>query len=160
MWEVRDGDSRVVLFGSVHALPPDVDWRTPLLDQAIADAPLIYFETDIGPLGMASMMVKIIVQQFQTIGEPWLDRLNGEQMHKLLVAIEPLGISLGEAGATPVEENDILAAGLNNRKLTTHVVEVEAQVMDSRLTDGHQALFVAFPDNPDKADVGIEVGQL
>jgi uncharacterized protein YbaP (TraB family) len=101
MWEARDGDSRVVLFGSVHALPPDLDWRTPLLDAAAATAPLVYFETDIGPLGMASMMVKIIVQQFQTAGEPWLDRLTSEQLDKLRVAIEPLGISIDEAGFTP-----------------------------------------------------------
>lgn len=101
MWEARDADSRVVVFGSVHALPPDLGWRTPLLDDAVAAAPVVYFETDVGPLGMASMMVKIIVQQFQTVGEPWLDRLTGEQLDKLAAAIEPLGITIGEAGFTP-----------------------------------------------------------
>jgi uncharacterized protein YbaP (TraB family) len=97
IWEARDADSRVVLFGSVHALPPGLDWRTPLLADAMEDAPLVYFETDIGPLGMASMTIKIIVQQLQAAGEPWLDRLTSEQVDKLIAAIEPLGMSFEEA---------------------------------------------------------------
>jgi uncharacterized protein YbaP (TraB family) len=101
LWEARDADSRVVIFGSVHALPPDLEWRTPLLDQAVAGADLVYFETDIGPLGMTALAIKILVQQFQTMREPWLDRLTAEQMDLLIEAIGPLGIGLEEVAITP-----------------------------------------------------------
>lgn len=101
LWEARDADSRVVIFGSVHALPPDLQWRTPLLDQAVADADLVYFETDIGPLGMTALAIKILVQQFQTMREPWLDRLTAEQRDLLMEAIGPLGVSLEEVAITP-----------------------------------------------------------
>lgn len=44
LWRVRDADTEMVLFGSVHALPPGVEWRTAALDQALAEADLVVFE--------------------------------------------------------------------------------------------------------------------
>ena len=44
MWVVKDGDSELVLFGSVHVLPPGLDWRRPDLDAAIAKADDLWFE--------------------------------------------------------------------------------------------------------------------
>lgn len=99
LWEVRDADSRVLLFGSVHALPPGLDWRTPLFDDALQSAHLVYFETDVGPLGTAAIVFKVIAQQFQGGGEPWLDRLTPEQTAKLAAAAEAIGLTLEEAGA-------------------------------------------------------------
>lgn len=101
IWEARDADSRVVIFGSVHALPPDLEWRTPLLDASVSAADLVYFETDIGPLGMTALAIKILVQQFQTMREPWFDRLTAEQRDMVVKALEPLGIGLDQASVTP-----------------------------------------------------------
>lgn len=44
MWVVRDADSEIVLFGSVHVLPRDVDWRPPGLSTALARADDLWFE--------------------------------------------------------------------------------------------------------------------
>lgn len=44
VWIVRDKDSELVLFGSVHVLPPGVDWEPPALKRAIAQADDIWFE--------------------------------------------------------------------------------------------------------------------
>jgi uncharacterized protein YbaP (TraB family) len=44
IWVVRDQDSTIVLFGSVHMLPPGMDWRPQALDTAIQDADDIWFE--------------------------------------------------------------------------------------------------------------------
>lgn len=51
MWEVRDRDSVVYLFGSMHVLRPDVRWRTAAFDRAYAAADKVWFETriDVGP---------------------------------------------------------------------------------------------------------------
>ena len=38
IWVVRDADSELVIFGSVHVLPPGLDWRPPALDAALARA--------------------------------------------------------------------------------------------------------------------------
>jgi uncharacterized protein YbaP (TraB family) len=45
MWEVRDKDSVVYLFGSMHVLRPDVRWRTRAFDRVYAAADRVWFET-------------------------------------------------------------------------------------------------------------------
>jgi uncharacterized protein YbaP (TraB family) len=49
IWIVRDGDSELVIFGSVHVLPADLDWRPPALDVALAQADDVWFELPIDP---------------------------------------------------------------------------------------------------------------
>lgn len=51
VWTVTDADSTIVLFGSVHMLPRDLDWRPAALDAALAEADDLWFETDTGPAG-------------------------------------------------------------------------------------------------------------
>ncbi len=52
IWTVKDADSRIMLFGSVHVLPPDLAWRTKALDEALAQADDLWFETDVGGAGV------------------------------------------------------------------------------------------------------------
>lgn len=47
VWIVRDADSEIVLFGSVHVLPPGLDWRPAKLDAALAAADDLWFELPI-----------------------------------------------------------------------------------------------------------------
>jgi len=49
VWIVRDKDSELVIFGSVHLLPPGVDWRPPALTQALKRADDVWFELPIDP---------------------------------------------------------------------------------------------------------------
>jgi uncharacterized protein YbaP (TraB family) len=49
VWVVRDKDSELVLFGSVHLLPPGVDWRPPALTKALKAADDVWFELPIDP---------------------------------------------------------------------------------------------------------------
>ena len=49
VWIVRDKDSELVLFGSVHILPPGMDWRPPALAKALKDADDVWFELPIDP---------------------------------------------------------------------------------------------------------------
>lgn len=44
VWTVRDADSTIVLFGAVHILPKDLDWRPKALDEALARADDLWFE--------------------------------------------------------------------------------------------------------------------
>lgn len=43
-WLVRDKDSEMLIFGSVHVLPPDLAWRTPRLEAALKAADDLWFE--------------------------------------------------------------------------------------------------------------------
>lgn len=47
VWVVRDGDSEIVLFGSVHLLPAGLDWSPPALDEALTRADDLWFELPI-----------------------------------------------------------------------------------------------------------------
>ena len=49
LWRVGDADSTVYLFGTVHVLPPALEWRKPPIDKALGEAKAIYFETDLDP---------------------------------------------------------------------------------------------------------------
>jgi len=49
VWVVRDKDSELVLFGSVHVLPPGIDWQPAALKRAIAQADDIWFELPVAP---------------------------------------------------------------------------------------------------------------
>jgi len=46
LWSISDEDSTVYLFGTVHILPPELEWRTDAVMAAFADAETIYFEVD------------------------------------------------------------------------------------------------------------------
>lgn len=47
LWKVADEDTTIHLFGTIHALPPDLDWRTPEFDAAFAAADTLCIEVDI-----------------------------------------------------------------------------------------------------------------
>lgn len=49
VWVVKDADSELVLFGSVHILPPGLKWRPARLDAALARADDVWFELPVGP---------------------------------------------------------------------------------------------------------------
>ena len=44
VWVLRDADTTITLFGSMHALPKDADWNSPSLEAAIAGADEAWFE--------------------------------------------------------------------------------------------------------------------
>jgi len=47
VWTVRSANATLVLFGSVHLLPPGLDWRPPALDAALEGADEVWFELPI-----------------------------------------------------------------------------------------------------------------
>ena len=44
VWVVRDADSEMLIFGSVHVLPPGLSWRPAALDAALRSAEDLWFE--------------------------------------------------------------------------------------------------------------------
>lgn len=101
LWEARDADSRILLFGSVHALPPELKWHTPALDEALAKSEQVYFEVDIGPRGMAAIAVKMLVAGFQSASQPWTSLLTGDEFIRLSDALETIGMDIEQAGRMP-----------------------------------------------------------
>lgn len=46
MWRVADEDSEVILLGTIHFLPPALEWRNPAVTSAFDNADIIYFEAN------------------------------------------------------------------------------------------------------------------
>ncbi|MFT3723053.1 MAG: TraB/GumN family protein [Hyphomonadaceae bacterium] len=46
LWKISDADTTVYFFGTVHVLPPELDWHSPPVTRALDMAKAIYFETD------------------------------------------------------------------------------------------------------------------
>jgi uncharacterized protein YbaP (TraB family) len=55
VWVVRDADSTIVLFGSVHLLPKGVAWKPPALDEAMSQADDVWFEAPMDATGQAEL---------------------------------------------------------------------------------------------------------
>src|SRR5258706_11229896 len=50
LWKISGPKGNVYLFGSFHMLPPDVRWRTPVLQTALNEASSVVLETDLAGL--------------------------------------------------------------------------------------------------------------
>lgn len=55
LWRLSDHDSVIWLFGTVHLLPRDVEWRSPAFEAAFAAADTIYLETDVSEKAAGEM---------------------------------------------------------------------------------------------------------
>ena len=51
MWVIKDADSTVYLFGTVHLLDPSIEWQTPRVRKALDDATQLWVEIAIPPGG-------------------------------------------------------------------------------------------------------------
>ena len=59
LWRVRGDRGTVTLFGSVHVLPPNVEWQTPEVNRAIKRADVFVFEVpiDAGTINQVTALV-------------------------------------------------------------------------------------------------------
>jgi len=59
LWVVKDEDTTIYLFGTVHLLPHDTDWHFPALDQALDDSQVLYVEiVDDDQASMAALVMR------------------------------------------------------------------------------------------------------
>lgn len=60
LWVVEDADSTVYLLGTVHILPPELDWRTEAIGTAFEQAGTLYLEADaFSPQAQATIQAMI-----------------------------------------------------------------------------------------------------
>ncbi|WP_061906905.1 TraB/GumN family protein [Devosia sp. Leaf420] len=83
IWKVSDADSSVWLFGSIHLLPPDTDWRTEEFDKLVDAADRVYFETDLGPAAQAEIIVLTAQRGFSTDAKLLSEKIDSKLMGKV-----------------------------------------------------------------------------
>lgn len=74
MWEVTDGKSRALLFGTVHSLPRGVDWFRPHVAKGLDSSARLVLETEI-PEGPGSMLPVVMRLARLPAARPLMDRV-------------------------------------------------------------------------------------
>ncbi|MEH6744708.1 TraB/GumN family protein [Hyphomonas sp.] len=96
LWTLSDEDTTLYIFGTVHLLRPDLDWRSDEMDSAFAEADTIVFEADVTSQAAASEMMKFISNEGMLEGGQQLSSLLSElERAELQKALDHVGLPLG-----------------------------------------------------------------
>lgn len=94
LWKVSDDDSSIYLFGSVHLLPPGLEWRTTKLDKVISKVDRVYFETDISIDAQIAMSPLSYELGFSRDGRLLSDRIGPELTDQLRDVAEAYNVPM------------------------------------------------------------------
>ena len=109
VWVVHGTNCTIVLFGSVHILPPDLNWEPRRLKQAVASAHEIWCEI---PLDNASMAAASLAAEAQGLQPP------GQTLSAATDPADRIRLAaLAQAYAVPMEELDRLKPWLAEIRL-------------------------------------------
>ncbi|HEY7006802.1 MAG TPA: TraB/GumN family protein [Sphingomicrobium sp.] len=92
LWEVSDADTTVYLFGTIHLLPDNFQWRTPKFDQAVASSQQLILETIVDDKDPTKIMSAMASLAFNTPNlPPLIDRVAPPRRAALAAAIKKSG---------------------------------------------------------------------
>lgn len=92
LWEVSDPDTTIYLFGTIHLLPANYQWRTPKLDEAVASAHELVVETIVDDKNPAKLMQAMASLGFASGLPPLVQRVPPSKRPALAAAIKKSGI--------------------------------------------------------------------
>lgn len=93
IWKASDEDSEIWLFGSIHALDPDMSWQTDTLMNAVGAADLFYYEIPNGPGTDAIMTQQISAHGINPRGVTLSGLLSDEEQALFDRVASGMGIS-------------------------------------------------------------------
>jgi len=91
LWVVRDADSTIYLFGTVHLLRPGHDWMTPEVTEAFNASQILWLELE-DPTDQAAA-APLIMQHGLSPATPLSSRLSAEEFAELDRAAQTIGLS-------------------------------------------------------------------
>lgn len=92
MWVIKDADSTIYLFGTIHVLKPETQWRNSRIDAAIASASQLWLEVPFtSQEAMQAEMVPLVMQHGMAMDKPLNTRLTPEEYAILGQAAEASG---------------------------------------------------------------------
>jgi len=90
LWAIKDKDSTIYLFGTIHVLKPDTQWRSPAIDKALNDSGDLTIEV-LGaedPAVMQPLVLKYGVDQ----ATPLSKKLSPEDYKRIQVLAQGAGV--------------------------------------------------------------------
>ena len=151
LWEVRDADSAIWLFGSFHLLPEDSPWRTELFDDTLAKADSVVFEADIRPAAQIRLGAQALARGINTDGRLLTDLLDDEQEQQLRQTAQDYEMPIGTILAMQpwFAANMLTITAITSHGYSAEGVEalLQPEILDDRLafleTGEEQLEFIA-----------------
>lgn len=143
MWEVRDDDSAIWLFGSFHILPEAANWRSGLFDRVMADADAVVFEADVRPAAVAKLGAEAFVRGVYVDGTLLTDTLDDALEARLRQQAAAINLPMGS----------ILAM---RPWMATNTITVQALAAEGFRAEGVE--FVLQPELPEARLDFLETG--
>ena len=94
LWEVSDPDTTIYLFGTIHLLPDQVQWRTAAFDRAVAGSQELVVETIIDEKDPSKLMSAMASLGFANGLPPLIQRVPAAKRPQLADAIKKSGMPL------------------------------------------------------------------
>ena len=92
LWLVKDADTTIYLFGTVHLMPSDASWHDPTLDRAMTDSQTLYIElTDDDPANMTALVLRYGMDATH----PLSSQLSQSEAHRLGLLANKIGVPGG-----------------------------------------------------------------
>ena len=92
LWQVSDEDTTIYLFGTIHLLPKNSQWQSPLLDSAIARSQSLYLETIIDEANPRALAAELARIGFDASLPPIAERIDPARRPLLDAAIVKSGV--------------------------------------------------------------------
>lgn len=89
IWTIADEDSTIYLYGTIHMLPPDLEWRGPQMEHALAEADELWLETQFPatPEEAQAQMGALLVRYALSSGPTLSSRLTEDERTQLQRAV-------------------------------------------------------------------------
>ena len=92
LWTVSDADTTIYLFGTIHLLPENYEWRTPKIDQAMKGSQQLVVETIVDDKDPTKLMAVLASLGFGKGLPPLAQRVPPEKRPALEAAIKRSGV--------------------------------------------------------------------
>jgi uncharacterized protein YbaP (TraB family) len=96
VWVVRDHDSTLVMFGSVHLLPPGATWRPAELTDALAHADQVWFEAPMDAAGLSAATQAALAHAFLPEGQSLQALLSPKGRARLQATAKLFGVPVAQ----------------------------------------------------------------
>ena len=94
LYVVRDADSTMYLFGTLHLRRADETWSSPVIEAALAASDEVWTEIDVSPAAMGDAVGMMMRRGMAPPDAPLSSRLSPEAWTRLKAALAPTGLSV------------------------------------------------------------------
>jgi uncharacterized protein YbaP (TraB family) len=132
VWIVHDADSQIVLFGSLHLMPPGLDWRPAALQTAVKNADDLWFELPLDPAATAEVQREAVAHSRLPPGQSLSAMLSPAGRKRLARLAKSVGVPLSALdGLQPWYAESALGVAVYRRRGVVAEAGAERQLADA-----------------------------